>query len=452
MHACNVDVAPAKYASDRSNDAGFVVVREEDHVPARHDLQRIAIDVHDPRKLVREHSSRNPVRFYVCLEFDQNEVCKILRRRYARLLNPDATLFCDVHRVDQVHTFTQDRHKEAPNNQRGQVIQIHVANFTGVSDRYRLHSTGANLGDKCRQTRRQIHKVLIPFDGACLQTWEIQSTVHCVLQQVIRNLPANVFGNSSLRFYGRRPKMRSRYESLQLKERRFRIRLDLKHIECGTCHLSRLQSIVEIEFVDNAASGAIDKAHAVLHASDRVLVDEVSGGVTERNMNGNEIRLFENIFDFDEFEAAGKVSIRIDVRVVSDDVHAHRLALPRDLASDAAQPDHAERLACKLHSFKFAFLPLPAFQSDVSLRNISGERKEHGNCMFRGCRRGSARRVHHQNSAFRGRVEINVIHTYAGATDNLQAIGLLHQLTVDNGAAADDDPIRVSHDTHQFVA
>src|SRR5215475_13704188 len=78
MHSCDVDAASAEYASDRSNDAGLVVVREKDHVPTRHDLQRIAIDVHDSWKLVRKHSSGNSVRFQVCLEFDQNEVRKIL--------------------------------------------------------------------------------------------------------------------------------------------------------------------------------------------------------------------------------------------------------------------------------------------------------------------------------------------------------------------------------------
>src|SRR5215510_13498610 len=86
MHSCDVDVASAEYASNGSNDSGLVVVREKDHVPTRHDLQRIAIDVDDSRKLVRKHSSRNPVRVHVCLEFDQNEVRKVLRRRHTRLL------------------------------------------------------------------------------------------------------------------------------------------------------------------------------------------------------------------------------------------------------------------------------------------------------------------------------------------------------------------------------
>ena len=110
MHSCDVDAASPEHASDRTNDAGLVIVREKDHVATRHDLERIAVDIHDSWKLVRKHSSGNAMRFQVCLEFDQNEVRKILRRRHTRLLNPDAALFCDVHRVDQVYAFPQNGH------------------------------------------------------------------------------------------------------------------------------------------------------------------------------------------------------------------------------------------------------------------------------------------------------------------------------------------------------
>src|SRR5215471_15046123 len=146
------------------------------------------------------------------------------------------------------------------------------------------------------------------------------------------------------------------------------------------------------------------------------------------------------------------MSIRIDVRIVSDDVHTHCLALPRDLASYAAQADHAERFTRKLHSLKPAFFPLATPQSHVGLGNVASERKEHGNGVLRGCRCGAARRVHYQNSVLRGRVEINVINTYTGTTDNFQATGPLHQLAIDKRAAAHDDAIRLGHDTHQVVA
>src|ERR1041385_6116794 len=43
MHSGNIDIASAQNVADSSNDAGLVVVRKEDHVTVRHDLQRVAI-------------------------------------------------------------------------------------------------------------------------------------------------------------------------------------------------------------------------------------------------------------------------------------------------------------------------------------------------------------------------------------------------------------------------
>ena len=59
-------------------------------------------------------------------------------------------------------------------------------------------------------------------------------------------------------------------------------------------------------------------------------------------MNGNEIGVFEHLPKVDQLEAAREMRIGIDVGIVSDDIHPHRLTLPRDLAADPAKADHAE--------------------------------------------------------------------------------------------------------------
>src|ERR1700726_3861957 len=70
MHSRDVHLAPAKNGTDASDDAGLVVVGEEDHIAARHNFKRIAVDVHNARKFVGKYRSRYPMRFYVRLEFD----------------------------------------------------------------------------------------------------------------------------------------------------------------------------------------------------------------------------------------------------------------------------------------------------------------------------------------------------------------------------------------------
>ena len=96
VHSRDVDLALAENGSDASDDAGLVVVREEDHVAARHNFKRIAVNVHNARKLVREYRSRYPMRFDVRLELDDDEVCKIFGSREARLLNLDPALLCTL--------------------------------------------------------------------------------------------------------------------------------------------------------------------------------------------------------------------------------------------------------------------------------------------------------------------------------------------------------------------
>ena len=69
------------------------------------------------------------------------------------------------------------------------------------------------------------------------------------------------------------------------------------------------------------------------------------------------------------------MSVRIDVRVIGDDVHRHGLAFPRDLASDAPETDHTEGLSSKLDTFKFVLLPFMVLECFVRLRNIASQSK-----------------------------------------------------------------------------
>src|SRR5689334_6179350 len=47
MHSGDIDIESAKNAADFSDDTGFVVVREEDHIAVRDNLQRVTVDIHD---------------------------------------------------------------------------------------------------------------------------------------------------------------------------------------------------------------------------------------------------------------------------------------------------------------------------------------------------------------------------------------------------------------------
>src|SRR5204863_7562619 len=72
-------------------------------------------------------------------------------------------------------------------------------------------------------------------------------------------------------------------------------------------------------------------------------------------MDGNEIGLFEDSLKIDQFEAARKVSIRVDVRIISDDVHRHRLAFARPFTADASEADDTECFSRELDALNLLF-------------------------------------------------------------------------------------------------
>src|SRR5437867_6673584 len=111
-------------------------------------------------------------------------------------------------------------------------------------------------------------------------------------------------------------------------------------------------------------------------------------------MDGNEIGLFEDSLKIDQFEAARKVSIRVDVRIISDDVHRHRLALARHFTADASEADDTQCFSSELDALELALLPFMALERFVCLGNIAGHRKKHCHGMLGGRGGRSAWRVH----------------------------------------------------------
>jgi len=74
--------------------------------------------------------------------------------------------------------------------------------------------------------------MLIAFHLTEVELREIQRARHCTFQEIVSDLPANIFGNLALRFNRRSAQMRCRDEVVQCKERRIRIGFLIENIEC----------------------------------------------------------------------------------------------------------------------------------------------------------------------------------------------------------------------------
>ena len=128
-------------------------------------------------------------------------------------------------------------------------------------------------------------------------------------------------------------------------------------------------------------------------------------------------------------------------RVVGDDAHLEAERAARDLLSDPPEAEHAERLARELDAAEARALPAPLSERRVRLRDVPRQREQQRDRVLR---RGDDRRlgrVRDDDPAPRGRVDVDVVHAHARASDHLQALRLVDQLLRQLRRRADDDAV-----------
>jgi hypothetical protein len=133
-----------------------------------------------------------------------------------------------------------------------------------------------------------------------------------------------------------------------------------------------------------------------------------------------------------------------DERVVGDDAHPETQRAPRDLLADAAEAEHAERLALELDSAPGRALPAPLLQGGVRLWNVAGERDQQADRVLGGGRDRRLRRVGDDDPSARGGLDVDVVHPHACAADHLQAVGTLDQVGGQLRRRADHDRVVVA--------
>jgi hypothetical protein len=100
-----------------------------------------------------------------------------------------------------------------------------------------------------------------------------------------------------------------------------------------------------------------------------------------------------------------------------DDGHLERLGPPRHFLANPAQSGQAEHLAADLLAQETLLVPLALFHGRVGRRELAGERQELRHGQFGNADGICARRVHHDNAARAGRLDIDVVDAGSGAGD-----------------------------------
>ena len=158
-------------------------------------------------------------------------------------------------------------------------------------------------------------------------------------------------------------------------------------------------------------------------------------------MQRDEVALGEQFVKFHQRNLVGARCLHIHVGIERDHFHAKGGGAPRDLCADAAQADHAERLAHQLLAHELAARPLAAPDRCIGLRDVARHRQHHRQRVFAGGDGVGLRRVHHDDAPAGGRIHVNRVHADTGSSDHAQPLAALDHFGIHLRLAAHDQRI-----------
>src|SRR5439155_3030890 len=245
--------------------------------------------------------------------------------------------------------------------------------------------------------------------------------------------------------------MRRHDHGVEFAQRRLLRRLDFINVERSAGHLAGPDGVVQIRLIDDAAAGAIDQPDAVFHLGNRVFVDHPARLVGHRNVNGDEIGARVDFVEFDNLDLQRFRAAEAQEWIVGEHTHAERDGAAGDFAADAAHADDAKCLVVVLDAFEGFAIPLTGFDRAVGLWDFAGERHEHRKRVFRGGDRVATRRVHNDDAAARGGVDVDVVNPDAGTADDAEFVTGVEDALGDFGLAAHDQRIVLADDLAERV-
>ena len=138
-------------------------------------------------------------------------------------------------------------------------------------------------------------------------------------------------------------------------------------VERGAAELAGLEAGHQRVEVDQLAAGAVDEAGAVLHRGDRLGVDQADRLRRLRHVQGDQVGAAEHLLDaLQPLDPELAEALGGDELVEGDDVHLEALGALGDELADAAEADHAERLAVELGALELGPVPAPGDERFVT--------------------------------------------------------------------------------------
>ncbi|MNC38647.1 hypothetical protein D3C75_872660 [compost metagenome] len=228
-------------------------------------------------------------------------------------------------------------------------------------------------------------------------------------------------------------------------------RLLLEYVKGSSGDNAAVDGFNKRHFIDNAAAGTVDDAHAFFHHFKLRAGDHMAGFRGERGMDSDEIRATYDIIHRCQLYFKLFRTVSGQERVIGKDVHAKGFGPFGHLAADPAHTEYAERFAAKLYPKECFSVPDAGNGFGIGLRNMAGQCHHHGKSVLTGRDCISVRRVDDNNAVLCGCLQFNIVDAYTGAANHLEVSTRCNNLLRDRCLAAYEQAVIFPDDSDKLI-
>src|SRR5712692_1527202 len=452
-HAGDVYLVLAHQGPDVTHDTGAVLVVHEEQNSFGDDLHRLAHQANDAG-LVPLAQDRAAGREALSARFDRGMDPLVIVGFLVGFdfLDDQAEAAGERADVDLVHIITARGFEKSFQEVPADRVGGQFGGFAAVGDDDLVVSFRSDLGEQPAEFFRQRQERFHDGVGLGVEVGEVHRIADRAVQKVVRDRLGDLDPDVLLRLLGAGAQVGRHDDLRQTAQRKvFGRRFGFVNVERGAGHLAALDRFVKVGLVDEAAAGAVDYPHARFHLREGGGTDQTFGFIAHWQVHGDEISARVNLFQvFDQLHLQGLGARQRQIRIVRQHAHAESRGPAGHFAADSAYPKNAEGFVVKLDPLKRLAVPLPGFHRGMGLRNVAGQRHQHGTGQLGGGDGVAAGRVHDHHAVLRGRFDIDVIDPDAGAAHDFQMRSGLDYLARDLRFGADDQGVGVGDQRQEF--
>ncbi len=230
--------------------------------------------------------------------------------------------------------------------------------------------------------------------------------------------------------------MRGDHDVGQREQRAVGARLLRVHVDAGRAHLARAQCVGQRGLLDQTAARGVDDDHAALGHRQLLGRDHPEGLGGLGQVDGDEVRLAEQLLQRDQPDAELRGTAGLDVGVVGDQGDPEGGQPLGHQHADAAQAHHADGLLGDLDAGELRPLPGALAQRGVGGGDVPGGGQQQRHGVLGGADDVGGGGVDHHDAARGGGGDVDVVQADPGARDDLQVGRRRQGLGVDGGGAA----------------